>query len=896
MSTSVPELKHLLEADKLFKAKSLLDDVMTDIVLFDGDVPTQQINRVADVAKAIVALKDKTSFTANVTNQKYYDNQEILNFILEQRVELEKLAAKLAELGENDLAELMGKLGTVLYASAWKPDLLVDVEQVIKANESNKVILYKGRNGELAIRFKNQEERDKFYKSIPQAEIPAQFRIGAQYTSNPKGLTPVIYEGQNNQVFFPSYQARKGEFAINCGNQQIRDALIQFLGLRLTNTKYYSDRQGFEYANGLFTTYSKSTQLNAIYFNQTNLIFTTPGAFLKIDTSIGVVSQHQVRKFDELTAIPLQRSRMAFLKENKDALLETSTASEINKPAYRFLLSDSTWEKIKQYKKDLITGKLEPGAYLKTKLSDKDSTMTDEVFIECLLQTKRYQIFAEATVFSGEKNWNATEVALLGDISCIMEATAFDNGSWVNPQVHEPALDVTLIYVPGALLRVTGEITPDYDEVCRQDGLNVEAYYHLYERRILPGLLAANKKALAEGRELFVTLPGLGCGQFSGEFGATIHDHLQVAVERLLAEHGQELSQIKAIWYDNFDKEAATKTINGIDFLVRPLKQFDKPQLCYPAEYGDKYQNCHLVSLVAWDHVSLPGNDYWTGARYTDDGVKAAASNTMELLTGLKGKYYQDRKGFVYSANMSMSWEEAAKANQFELTVQGHLDVYPVITKATSSHKDSVEVSPALPVASEMKPRGVLPVMLSQISTVAVSPAKCTIYPIQQGLNIGLGITFPNREDRDKWCAAFLLLARQEKMEKAAGQLLVKATGNDGSLVLLNPSLGMGNLGVYKSNPARQQQFTAAPELAINLGTNALRDFFVYSLGITADIAKILITPKHNNALYFKPAVLGPIDTNKSIQTNYDKDIVRETLAKRETLAIEITEDKCKIM
>ena len=68
--------------------------------------------------------------------------------------------------------------------------------------------------------------------------------------------------------------------------------------------------------------------------------------------------------------------------------------------------------------------------------------------------------------------------------------------------------------------------------------------------------------------------------------------------------------------------------------------------------------------MVAWDHVSWPGNDYWIGAasslaicdaftrgmhmmltmigpvrpgkRCTDDGVKAAATDTMRALTGVE--------------------------------------------------------------------------------------------------------------------------------------------------------------------------------------------------------------------------------------------------------------------
>lgn len=48
-----------------------------------------------------------------------------------------------------------------------------------------------------------------------------------------------------------------------------------------------------------------------------------------------------------------------------------------------------------------------------------------------------------------------------------------------------------------------------------------------------------------------------------------------------------------------------------------------KPQLCPPqryAEHGDDFSHCQRFSVVAWDHVSWPGNDFYGGARATDDG------------------------------------------------------------------------------------------------------------------------------------------------------------------------------------------------------------------------------------------------------------------------------------
>jgi len=92
------------------------------------------------------------------------------------------------------------------------------------------------------------------------------------------------------------------------------------------------------------------------------------------------------------------------------------------------------------------------------------------------------------------------------------------------------------------------------------------------------------------------------------------------------------LSSIGAVYFDPYSTcENERETINGIDFLIRPLKDNPtKSQLNDPKTLADtegEFDNYTLYSIVAWDHVSWPGNDYWQGSRATDDGVKAAATD-----------------------------------------------------------------------------------------------------------------------------------------------------------------------------------------------------------------------------------------------------------------------------
>jgi hypothetical protein len=96
--------------------------------------------------------------------------------------------------------------------------------------------------------------------------------------------------------------------------------------------------------------------------------------------------------------------------------------------------------------------------------------------------------------------------------------------------------------------------------------------------------------------------------------------------------------------------------------MVRPLRvpgNQAKSQLCPPvvyAEKGDDFSGCALYSIVAWDHVAWPGNDFFVGSRVTDDGVKAAATSSMSVLTGVKGEYDPTR-GKYQPPQPYVNWE-----------------------------------------------------------------------------------------------------------------------------------------------------------------------------------------------------------------------------------------------
>ncbi len=321
-------------------------------------------------------------------------------------------------------------------------------------------------------------------------------------------------------------------------------------------------------------------------------------------------------------------------------------------PGYSIIIPEETVARAADYLEELRAGRTPPGALLCGRLQGSNiQSLTELDLLGKLFDTKPPQIFAESAVSGDGSDWNLIELGLLGDISIAVPATIFDDGQHQSPTPHTPPFLGMLIFTPGALLRNgRGQTPADWNEATVADGkLSDEGYYNLYRRRLLPVLRYLNQRA-ARPRSAFVTVPGLGCGQFAGKFRGQLGARLQAVLQSLLTEHGASFPNLKAVYFDPYSEcENDRLEIHGISLMVRPQRQpgnEGKSQLCRPiayAERGDDYSSCDLYSLVAWDHVSWPGNDFFGGSRTTDDGVKAAATSSMSVLTGIEGKYDSGR-------------------------------------------------------------------------------------------------------------------------------------------------------------------------------------------------------------------------------------------------------------
>jgi hypothetical protein len=384
-------------------------------------------------------------------------------------------------------------------------------------------------------------------------------------------------------------------------------------------------------------------------------------------------------------------------------------------PAYDIVLSEQTLQNILQYKSDIASGKATPGDRLKQALDETGvppARVTAQDFIQALLATKQPMIFAESAIKCDGTDWTHRELGILGDINITMKAKFYDNGVW-DPahkdfREHKPPLDGQLMFTPGPLLGVGKSfngISPDYAEVVSGKSIDQTKYNALMERRLLPILSHANECAKADGRKAVITLPGIGCGAFAGAFKGRMGAHLNEALKTMLEKHGESLSHIACVYFDPFAECGnQQKDIHGIKYRVRPATlNPGKAQLCAPSVYGeagDDFSGCKLYKIVAWDHASYPGNDFFGNSRMTDDGVSAAATNSMECMTGLRGSYmggmYMPPRGYE-------SWDDVVADKGIRIVARDNVKV--ITNDATCmtlvEYEKSAAASPAPRLANK---------------------------------------------------------------------------------------------------------------------------------------------------------------------------------------------------
>lgn len=278
---------------------------------------------------------------------------------------------------------------------------------------------------------------------------------------------------------------------------------------------------------------------------------------------------------------------------------------------YKIVMHKETVFQIENYMEHIKTQK-KVATYLQKELQDFSIVdLSVDRFIELLFRTKKTMIFAESAVRGDGFDWNLRELSILGDISISVPVTVFDNGRHQRPHVYRHPFKATLLYTPGALLRSGRghEYAADWVEVVENGQLQGKAYQQLYERRLLPLFRYAHEEAQKKDKQAFITIPGLGCGQFAGPFIGTLGEELKKALYGILDKHAAKLTIIRAVYDDPFQEwKNERHEFGDLSFMVRPLLQGNeqKSQLCKHSFYeedGDDFSNCELFSCVVSDHL-----------------------------------------------------------------------------------------------------------------------------------------------------------------------------------------------------------------------------------------------------------------------------------------------------
>ena len=98
----------------------------------------------------------------------------------------------------------------------------------------------------------------------------------------------------------------------------------------------------------------------------------------------------------------------------------------------------------------------------------------------------------------------------------------------------------------------------------------------------MPLLAYANNQAKLADKKAFITIPGLGCGQFAGPFTGQLGSYLKDALVALLQKHANKLASVKVVYYNPYTEcQNERREFDTLSLLVRPLRKQRGAILCW---------------------------------------------------------------------------------------------------------------------------------------------------------------------------------------------------------------------------------------------------------------------------------------------------------------------------
>lgn len=96
---------------------------------------------------------------------------------------------------------------------------------------SKNFLVYKAKNGELALKFTSKAARNTFLETHFKNSqyIPEAHRVGPQFKFNKGGKTPITYSDNPLTIYFPAYKAANGELGVNLVTKENAEILKRLL-------------------------------------------------------------------------------------------------------------------------------------------------------------------------------------------------------------------------------------------------------------------------------------------------------------------------------------------------------------------------------------------------------------------------------------------------------------------------------------------------------------------------------------------------------------------------------------------------------------------------------------------------------------------------------------------